>query len=305
MTDQLQTLAAFFLPSTLALVAAPIFSLPRRPRGLVVALVVLAMTPIPLLVPRTDGVLRAVDAIIVLFMAAKLVDLHVQRGPRPSAREYVAFIYNPYTAVLRRLSGEPRYSTSQNLRRLARGSLFAVAGGAALVYIFVTPVDLGPRFVEHTVKLFAFYLALEGFLVANVSVVRLLGVPARDILEQPYLAVTPGDFWQRYNRVIGQFLFEDVFRRVGGLRAPVRATMITFVISAIAHEYLFSITLEEVQGYQTAFFLIQGLAVALTLRVRPEGPWRFVGLAATLTFNVATSFLFYQSVQPLYPWWTP
>lgn len=42
--------------------------------------------------------------------------------------------------------------------------------------------------------------------------------------------------------------------------------MITFVISAIAHEYLFSITLEEVQGYQTAFFPIQGLAVALTLR---------------------------------------
>jgi D-alanyl-lipoteichoic acid acyltransferase DltB (MBOAT superfamily) len=151
--------------------------------------------------------------------------------------------------------------------------------------------------------LLTFYAGLEGLLIVTVTCARLLGVQARDVLERPVLAVTPADFWRRYNRVIGQFLHEDVFLRVGGFRAPLRATMITFVISALAHEYLFGIAIGRVEGWQTAFFLVQGLAVAATVRLKPRGPWVFVSTAMTLAFNIATSFLFYASVDAVSPWW--
>jgi hypothetical protein len=47
-----------------------------------------------------------------------------------------------------------------------------------------------------------------------------------------------------------------------------------------------------VQGYQTLFFLIQGLAVIATLRFRPHGGMKWIARAATLTFNLVVSVLF-------------
>ena len=53
------------------------------------------------------------------------------------------------------------------------------------------------------------------------------------------------------------------------------------------------------RGYQTAFFLLQGVAVAATWRVRPKGwrtvPWRL----GTLAFNLASSVLFFASIHGL------
>jgi hypothetical protein len=43
--------------------------------------------------------------------------------------------------------------------------------------------------------------------------------------------------------------------------------------------------------------------VAATVRLKPRGPWVFVSTAMTLAFNIATSFLFYASVDAVSPWW--
>ncbi len=45
-------------------------------------------------------------------------------------------------------------------------------------------------------------------------------------------------------------------------------------------------------GTQLAFFLLQGLAVAVTLRLRPRGAAAVVCWAGTLAFNLATSVVF-------------
>jgi hypothetical protein len=37
------------------------------------------------------------------------------------------------------------------------------------------------------------------------------------------------------------------------------------------HEYIFGMAIGRVQGYQTAFFLLQGVAVAATARVKAKG----------------------------------
>jgi hypothetical protein len=83
-----------------------------------------------------------------------------------------------------------------------------------------------------------------------------------------------------------------------------RATVATFVVSALVHEYVFGIALGRVQGYQTLFFLSQGLAVTATARLKPAGwklwPW----IAATLTFNLATSVLFFASINSVVPFYS-
>jgi D-alanyl-lipoteichoic acid acyltransferase DltB (MBOAT superfamily) len=180
-----------------------------------------------------------------------------------------------------------------------------VPGWAALIVFFEEQAHLRSLgfIVEHTLKLAAFYVALHGVFFIIVGLARRAGQPARLVFDNVFAARTPADFWRRYNRPVGQFLYEDIFKPSGGRRHPVWATLVTFVFSAIGHEYLISISIGRVEGYQTAFFLIQGLAVALTLRVRPKGAVVPVAVALTLAFNLATSFLFFASIQHYFPFW--
>jgi D-alanyl-lipoteichoic acid acyltransferase DltB (MBOAT superfamily) len=123
-------------------------------------------------------------------------------------------------------------------------------------------------------------------------------------MDAPLLAPTPAEFWRRYNRPVQQFFHENVFKPAGGMRSPIRATLIVFAVSALVHEYVFGITLGRVQGYQTLFFLLQGCAAAATVRVRPAG-WRFwPWFAATWIFNLATSLLFFASLNGVMPFYS-
>jgi hypothetical protein len=50
---------------------------------------------------------------------------------------------------------------------------------------------------------------------------------------------------------------------------PVRATIVTFLVSGVIHEYVFDLAAGRVLGSQMLFFTIHGLAVVATLRLRP------------------------------------
>ena len=52
-----------------------------------------------------------------------------------------------------------------------------------------------------------------------------------------------------------------------------------------------------------AFFLIQGLAVAATRRVRPRGWRRSPWVAGTFAFNLASSALFFASLDEVLPFY--
>ena len=55
----------------------------------------------------------------------------------------------------------------------------------------------------------------------------------------------------------------------------------------------------SVQGFQTLFFLLQGIAVAATARVKPSG-WRAIPwVVGTFAFNLLSSVLFFASWQGL------
>ena len=272
-----------------------------RRLGLIVAAAFILATP--WMIPPGARLLRCLAAILAVVLSIKLYDLHLgaARGVRPSLLEFLAFLPNIYSLVHRKLHAEVRPPHVLELRRAA---LAAFAGGTAAVVFLATFKTDWARYnfaTEHAVKVVTFFLALVPLANFGASVWRLAGGRGRDFMDNPFAARTPADFWRRYNRPVHQFLEHDVFTPAGGRRSPFRAAVAAFVVSALIHEYVFFAPVGRVQGYQTAFFLVQGLAVAITLRLHPRGVAAAASIAATFAFNVLTGVLFFASVDEVLP----
>jgi hypothetical protein len=292
---------AFAVPFLTAVAAFPLLVRGSRLGWLALVASYLVMGASPGLIPSGRPVPRFLAAVSAVVVAVKLFDvLHdVRRGAGPSWRQFATFLTDPFVHVRRRLADEPRPSRRADLLKLASGLVGLVVGIVLLTRLFRVDWERWTFAVEHVSKVLAFFVAVLSGLTAAAALWRLTGGAARDFMDAPAAARTPADFWRRYNRNMQQFFYEDVFKPAGGLRAPVRTTLFVFAVSALMHEYLFGIAIGRVQGYQTAFFLLQGVAVASTARVKPRG-WRAVpwGLG-TLAFNLASSVLFFASINGL------
>src|SRR5579862_362007 len=283
----------------------PLLRLKRKVRAVAVAVVIAMLTVAPLLIPAEHPVLRFVAGLHSCVWLVKLADLHVggtELAPRSFAA-YLGFLLSP-VFVYRRISGEPRSSTRANLRRLGTETIKLILGGAILYAAFHIDWSRTPFLLEHCAKVLAFFLMLIPLSAMASSLFRLAGAPVREPMSAPLSAPTPAAFWLRYNRGTQQWFYEDVFLPFGGMRRPLRGMIIVFVLSAIVHEVLFSVVLGRVQGYQTAFFLLQGCAVIATMRVRPRGRRAIPWIAATLAFNLVSSVLFFASVNQMLPFYS-
>ena len=147
-----------------------------------------------------------------------------------------------------------------------------------------------------------FLLAISA-ISAMTAVLRLGGGRVWDFSRAPFAARTPADFWRRYNRLVQQFFFEDVFRS-SGRRMPIRTAFWAFALSGVLHEYLFTVSIGRVQGYQMLFFLVQGLVAMATFRLKPRGRTAVLWVGATLAFNIVSSVLFVASVDQLVPFYS-
>jgi hypothetical protein len=302
----LRLAAAVALSYGIAIGSYPALLLPGRLGRYVVLTACGPVLVFPLLIPPGRPLLRFFAAVAAVMVAVKLYDVQCdrRRGSRPSLVPYASFLVNPFSLVRRRLADEPRPAAREDLSRFGRGALGLAAGIALLMGLFRVDWVGYPFLVEHVSKVTAFFVAVIFGLSALAALWRLAGGSARDYMDNPFVARTPADFWRRYNRPMHQFFWEDVFKPVGGLRAPTRATLLVFAASAVMHEYIFGIAVGRVQGYQTAFFLLQGAAVAATGRVRARG-WRAVPwTAGTLGFNLVSSVLFFASMNGLVPFYS-
>ncbi len=283
----------------------PALVLDRRPR----LVILVALVPFALLSPAwisaDQPFLRFLGAVCAVVVIMKLYDVHLgaHRGDVPDWRTFLVFLPNLASVVLRKLDDEPRPGREEDLIRLSKASLAACAAILGMVGVFQVDWRAYPFAVEHCVKVLGAFLILVPTTAAAASGLRLLGQRVREPMDNPFLSSTPADFWRRYNRPVTQFLYEDVFRPVGGRRSPIRATLVTFAVSGVLHEYIFDLSVRRIQGYQLAFFLIQGLAVAATMRLRPRG-WRtFPWIVGTLAFNLTTGTLFFASVNEILPFY--
>ena len=301
----LNCLLAFLLPFVVACAGFPVVGQCGASSGLLFCLLCAAMAFSPLAIPPEHRLLRFLAALTVVIQGMKLCDLRLDllHGTDVRFREYLAFVLNPFVVVRRHLVFESRPAPVADVRELVVGLCGLAAGVAAGREVFRTNWSKAPFLVEHSAKMIAFYVPTLSGLSAGAAGWRLLGGSARNYMDRPYLARTPADFWRRYNRNFQQFFLQDVFHTLNERLGRPARIMTVFSLSAVLHEYVFGIATGRVQGYQTAFFLLQGIAVAATLRVRPRG-WRAIlwatGTALFLLFSSTLFFACMQGVVPFY-----
>ncbi len=286
-------------------VSYPLLGLPRRLRLFAMAPPGLAILAAPLLIEPGFRPARLLVAIFAAAEAIKLFDLHVGAGPgrRPDFRAFLLFLINPTSVVFRKLDHEPRPGRRADLIRLGRAGMATGLGVILLSLAFGVGWRPWPFAAEHCAKVVAFFLMVVPLLAMVSASWRLAGGRGRDFMENPFAARTPADFWRRYNRPAQQFFREDVFRLLGGKRHPLRMALATFFVSALLHEYAFDVGAGRVQGYQTAFFLLQGGGMVATMGIRLKGWRRYPWMAATFAFNLATGALFFASLDEVVPFY--
>ena len=275
-----------------------VLHLGRGARRVALAMLGPAILLAPQLIPPDRRFARLLAAILAVAEAGKLFDLLLgaDRGDRPRFRSTFAFLINPASMVRRKLDLEPRPTRREDWRRLASMSLATVPGVVLFLVCYLLDWRAVPFAVEHSAKALLLFAIIVPGGSAGAALWRLLGGQARDPMNNPFAASTPADFWRRWNRPAQQFFLEDVYKPLGGPRQPIRATLATFLVSGLLHEYLFDIAASRVQGYQIAYFLIQGVGVMATMRGRRRGLSKFPTIAATLAFNLATGILFFASL---------
>lgn len=302
-------LAGFLAPYVLAMACIPLLShrgaATYAQSGLLLGgwlLIVLS----PWLIPAEQPLLRFLAAMSATLVAIKVIDarLDLRRGSPPTWKEFLAFLANPFVLVRRCLPLERSVPAHTNLLRLVLGSVGCAIGIALLNSLFRVDWQDWPFLLEHASKVMALMLATISGLSAATALWRWSGGAARDYMDHPFAARTPADFWRKYNRNMQQFFWEDIFKPLGGHRTPVRTTLLVFGLSALIHELIFYAAIGRVQGYQTVFFALHGVAAAMTLRVRTKNGWAAIAwISATLAFNLTSSVLFFASIHQVTPFY--
>jgi len=299
----------FVLAVSLSVAAAaafyPALALGRARRLGLLVIWLMVILPTPLLVAPDHRFPRLLAAIMAIAMSVKLYDLHVgaSQGHRPELKSFLINLPNMLVVVLRRLDFEPRPGRLENLRRLAWSTAVGFAGWLLATASFQVDWRRWPFALEHCTKVLTVFACLVPSAIALTAIWRLLGGRGRDPMDNPFAAWSPADFWRRYNRPAQQFFQEDVFKRLGGRRRPLRAALGTFAISGVIHEYLFAIAIGRLHGYQLVFFLLQGVAAVATSGRRPRGKRAVAAVLGTLGFNLATSVLFFASLNEVVPFY--
>lgn len=300
--------AAFLGPYIAAGAAYPLLLLAGRTPYLWVASITtcLLIVCFPWLVPSDEPLLRFLASMSAAILAIKVIDVSIDIRHRrvPTGPEYLAFLANPFTHVRRCLMHECRPLRGENLSAVVAGSVTCAIAIALLLALFHADWTGLPFLAEHVSKVLVLMLAITSGLTGAAALWRLGGGTARDFMDRPFTARTPAEFWRRYNRNVHQFFWQDVFGGKQYRRAPIRTILLVFVLSALLHEWIFMAAVGRVQGYQTAFFILQGLAAIATARVKVRG-WQVVPwTAGTLLFNLLTSVLFFASIHEVAPFYS-
>ena len=300
------TFAGFLAPYLFALAAFPI--LVRRGSFLwmvPVGACVLMMSS-PWLIPPESAILRFIASISAAMLALKVIDVShdLARRRQVTWQAYINFLTNPFTLVRRSLPQERSPPPKESFQRFLAGSIACAVAVTAFMACFNFDWHGVPFLIEHVAKVSALMVAISSGLTCAAAIWRLSGGTARDFMDRPFIARTPAEFWRRYNRNVQQFFSQDVFSGNPSRRAPLRTMLFIFALSALLHELVFLAAVGRVQGYQTTFFAIQGLAAVSTARVKVRGKTVIAWVACTLAFNLLTSVLFFGSIQSIAPFYS-
>lgn len=183
--------------------------------------------------------------------------------------------------------------------------MFAFALGFAFVELISYVAIVRSSFLlDHTLKFFVFTFAVESLARSLHGLEHLAGYDTKPLIDNAYRSQTVGEFWCRYNTRVHSWFIHNVFRPVGGRRAPARAIFLTFLASAILHEIGFAIATSRIDGYQFAFFMLQAPAVVLWRLVQRVATNKFGAVVlrgSTILWMWATSMFFFHGVDRVFP----
>lgn len=236
----------------------------------------------------------------------KLLDCHISTKYwlHQSVDQWVLYMLNPFILVYRAHLKDPSGNRSEDLSLFFKGSFEMALGAAILVLAFSCDCSYFGFWIEHTIKAAGAYLLIfDGMFVLATAIMRVTTGRSLLFSDSPVLAATPAEFWRRYNRDAGRFLYQDVIVPILGKQSPILGIMLVFMLNGILHEYLVCILSRQFSGYLLMFFGVQGIATASTFWWKPRGRVRIIATLATTLFNLLTSAIFFTSIDTFCRWY--
>jgi hypothetical protein len=197
------------------------------------------------------------------------------------------------------------------LRMTIAGGTVAITSWLALRLIFEGPGQLG-WLLEHLILVVGFVIVMTAFGQVNLGLWRLMGLRARPVMDQIWLARTPADFWRRWSWPIHLWLYRYISLPCEGRGRAVVSVLAVFAFSGILHEAIAYVAIGRITGHQSAFFTVSAagvLASPLLERIGRHGVAGEVFIRLlTLVFLAASAALMFVTVDaviPLYAtrWW--
>jgi hypothetical protein len=269
----------------------------------VLGVLILLTLAAPLLVAQDWPVTRfflGVFSVLMVFKTWELERLQTS-GHVLDWSAHLRFVANVFCLSLLAARSAPRPTLAQSLRKLIIALCWMTGAVVLMTLLHRLPAGSTPFWFQHLIVATALITFVTFELELYVVVTRLFGGAIIEANNRPWLAVTPADFWRRYNRIIGQFLHDNVFHALNSKHHSGRALMAVFAVSGLLHEYVFWLAVERAAGLQMVFFMLQGTAVVLTARVKPRREAAVWWRLATWGFMLLTSLIFFISFDLMFP----
>jgi hypothetical protein len=144
-------------------------------------------------------------------------------------------------------------------------ALAKICAGVLLMWVCARNVPATLPLVQGWIGLLALILVLHfGSFELIALVWQSAGVNAEAIMQQPLSSRSLSEFWgKRWNLGFRQLSHEFVFQPLHKVIGTQAAMLLVFLISGIVHESVISIPARGGYGLPTAYFVLQGLGVAL------------------------------------------
>ena len=291
-------------------------SFSRLVRSLLLTAIWSPLLVLPLVIPYEYRVVRLFFFLICGFLAARSLDLISSSPPFREKPGFGGFFFYVFFALALKYP-DPEWRTRPG--DIPGGMLQMLRGvGIYLIVLAITTFNTcfhtpeTAYWLNVASKVYEWYLLFVCFMDFYYGLARMVGIEGVVNLREPMLSRSPADFWfNRWNLPVIDWIQRYLFIPLGALRHPYRATLITFLISGVIHQYGFNISAETMNLDFLWYFLIHGLAVAGIRAVkrpfRRKLPrlyrlWRDHPLAkvfqhtVTLAFFIVTGSLFFRAV---------
>ncbi|EEF33332.1 probable long-chain-alcohol O-fatty-acyltransferase 2 [Ricinus communis] len=206
-----------------------------------------------------------------------------------------------------------KFHKNKNYPSPQKPKLFTLVFPAKVLFfaLLVTVLDDNKYRAHQSLLLLIFcimaYLLIDIFSgVSNALAYAILHVEPESTSDNPYLSTSLQDFWgRRWNLMVSDLLRYTVYRPLKSRfattalvgRATLPASLAVFLVSGLMHELLFyHITCASPTWEVTCFFLLQGLCMAVEMRVKRwlkmNGGWQLhwaVSGPLTVGFLVVTA----------------